>query len=182
MTRAGDKGRGAIDAGGGEATPVSKPVDPGGRVVRVAERLARAISATLFAALFVTFVAQVFWRYVLRDPLVWTLDVAGVLFVAVSLFTAATQMPLREHVGLGLAVDRLPDRARRLARTLSLTLFAAVMLLSMPDTVAVLEWMFRERTQAIRFNFGYLFMLMIVFVTIDALRALWDVAQLWRRR
>ncbi len=147
-----------------------------------AGRVARAISAALFAALFLTFVAQVFWRYVLRDPLVWTLEAAGILFVAVSLFTAATQMPMREHVGLDLLVERLPDLARRVACTLSLAAFAIVMLLSIPDTITVLDWMYRERTYALGFPLGHLFVLMIAFVAIYAARALWEAVALWRRK
>lgn len=145
------------------------------RLVRVRDRLIRVcewLSVAMFAALFLTFVAQVFWRYVLRDPLVWTLEVAGLLFVALSLFTAATQMPFREHVSFDLFTDLLPKRVAGLARALSLTVFAIVMLLSVPDTVRVLEWMYRERTFAIKFNLGHLFVLMIGFVVIYALRAL----------
>lgn len=140
------------------------------RLIRFCEWL----SVAMFGALFVTFVAQVFWRYVLRDPLVWTLEVAGLLFVTLSLFTAATQMPLKEHVSFDLVMDLLPRRVSGIARAMSLTLFATVMLLSVPDTVRVLEWMYRERTFAIKFNLGHLFVLMIGFVVIYAARALWS--------
>ncbi|KIT15026.1 Sialic acid TRAP transporter permease protein SiaT [Jannaschia aquimarina] len=141
---------------------------------------ATAISVALFAGLFVTFVAQVFWRYVLREPLVWTLEVAGILFVAVSLFTAATQMPMREHVALDLLIDALPQRLGDWAKAASLLLFALVMLLSVPDTVRVLEWMYRERTITLKFNLGHLFVLMIAFVLIYAARAVWTALGLIR--
>lgn len=155
------------------------------RVVSVARRLtkrAENISALLFAALFLTFVAQVFWRYVLQNPLVWTLEVAGILFVTLSLFTALTQMPMREHVALDLVVDMMPRRLAALLRAQSLILFAVVMLFSIPDTVRVLEWMYRERTFAIKFNLGHLFVLMIVFVTAYALKALADAIRLIQNR
>ncbi|RYH07870.1 TRAP transporter small permease [Tropicimonas sp. IMCC6043] len=137
-------------------------------------RLCEWISATMFAVLFLTFVAQVFWRYVLRDPLVWTLEVAGILFVALSLFTAATQMPLREHVALDLVMDMLPKAISRWLRVVSLLVFSVIMLLSIPDTIRVLEWMFKEFTFALHFNLGYLFVLMIGFVCAYAAKALFD--------
>ncbi len=132
------------------------------------------VSAAMFAALFLIFVAQVFWRYVLREPLVWSLEVAGLLFVIVSLFTAATQMPLREHVALDLVMDLIPRKVAGIMRGVSLLLFAGVMLLSIPDTIRVLEWMYKERTFAIQFNLGHLFVLMIVFVIAYAIRAVLD--------
>ena len=138
------------------------------------------LSAAMFAALFLTFVAQVFWRYVLRDPLVWTLEVAGILFVVVSLFTAATQMAIRDHVALDLVVEAFPKPITKLLRSISLLVFAVIMLLSVPDTVRVLEWMYGERTFALRLNLGHLFVLMIGFVLIYAARAVWETWALWR--
>lgn len=135
------------------------------------------ISAALFAALFMTFVLQVFFRYVLQDPLVWSLEIAGILFVALSLFTAATQMPLREHVALDLVMDMLPRRLTGVLRAISLTVFSIVMLLSIPDIIRVLEWMYKERTFALRFNLGHLFVLMIFFVAIYAIRGLLDAVR-----
>ena len=134
----------------------------------------------MFAALFLTFVAQVFWRYVLNNPLVWTLEVAGILFVTVSLFTAATQMRIRDHVALDLVVDALPAPLNKLLRSVSLLIFSGVLLLSVPDTVRVLEWMFNERTFALRLNLGYLFVLMIGFIVIYAIRGIWEAVGLWR--
>lgn len=159
---------------------LTKPQDGTPRRKPLWLRLCEWLSAAMFATLFVTFVAQVFWRYVLRDPLVWTLEVAGILFVTLSLFTAATQMRLRDHVALDLAVDAMPRRLAGLARAVSLVLFAVVMLLAIPDTVRVLEWMYKERTFAIKFNLGHLFVLMIAFGLIYAARALWDAVRMIR--
>ncbi|MEM6384404.1 MAG: TRAP transporter small permease subunit [Pseudomonadota bacterium] len=163
--------------------PTSSAPAPETRTAALLDRiraLAEVLSAALFAALFLTFVAQVFWRYVLDDPLVWTLEVAGLLFVVVSLFTAATQMPIREHVALDLVVEAFPKPVTKLMRSVSLLVFAVVMLLSVPDTLAVLEWMFGERTFALRLNLGWLFVLMIGFVIIYAARALIETIALWR--
>lgn len=148
------------------------------RLGRLVWRASEAVSVALFGALFLTFVAQVFWRYVLKDPLVWTLEVTGVLFVVLSLFTALTQMPFRDHVSLDLAVDALPGRLARALRAVSLLAFAVVMLWSIPDTIRVLEWMYDERTFVLDINLGHLFVLMMVFVTIYSLRALRDAVRL----
>jgi len=155
-----------------ETTPdVSSDIHP---LYRRFIRICELLSAAMFAALFLTFVAQVFFRYVLREPLVWSLEVAGLLFVAVSLFTAATQMPLREHVSLDLFMDLFSSRVAGILRGLSLLTFAGVMFLSVPDTIRVLEWMYKERTFALRFNLGHLFVLMIFFVLAYAIRAVFD--------
>jgi TRAP-type C4-dicarboxylate transport system permease small subunit len=137
------------------------------RALGTVHKLCEIVSVAMFAALFLTFVAQIFWRYVL-------------LFVTTSLFTAATQMSLRDHVGMDLALGIAPPQVRRWLLTLSLGLFALVMLASVPDTVQVLKWMYRERTYAIGFNLGHLFVLMIFFVIAYVLRAVMAILRLWR--
>jgi TRAP-type C4-dicarboxylate transport system permease small subunit len=89
-------------------------------------------------------------------------------------------MSLRDHVGMDLALGIAPPQVRRWLLTLSLGLFALVMLASVPDTVQVLKWMYRERTYAIGFNLGHLFVLMIFFVIAYVLRAVMAILRLWR--
>ncbi|MFV0332464.1 MAG: TRAP transporter small permease [Tropicimonas sp.] len=151
------------------------------RTGRILFRLCEAISAAAFAALFIDFVLQVFFRYVLRAPLVWTVEVAGLLFVFLSLFTAATQMGFRDHVRLDLVMEMLPAGPRRLLTCLSMLVFAFFMLASLPDTVAVLEWMWPERTNALRLSLGPMFVLMIFFVASYAIRAVIEAVTIWRR-
>ncbi|WP_295811224.1 TRAP transporter small permease subunit [uncultured Nitratireductor sp.] len=141
---------------------------------------AEILSVVLFAALFLNYVAQVFTRYVLRDPLVWTLEVAGILFVVLSLWTSATQMGFRDHVRLDLIYELFPAAAKRVILTVSLGMFLIFTLWSIPDTVRVLEWMYEERTFALRFNLGHLFVLMIFFLVAYAARAAWTILRLWR--
>ena len=74
----------------------------------------------------------------------------------------------------------LPKTLSVWLRAFSLLLFATVMLLSIPDTIRVLEWMYKERTFAIKFNLGHLFVLMIGFVLIYAVRAALDAVRLLR--
>lgn len=149
-------------------------------LARRLHKVAEILSVLLFAALFLNYVAQVFTRYVLRDPLVWTLEIAGILFVVLSLWTAATQMPFREHVRLDLIYELFPASAKRVILTISLGMFLVLTLWSIPDTVRVLEWMYQERTFALRFNLGHLFVLMIFFLLAYAARAAWTIIRLWR--
>lgn len=160
-----------------------------GRTVRAASwprwraylrKAAELVSVVLFAALFLNYVLQVFMRYVMNDPLVWTLEAAGILFIAVSLWTAATLMPFREHVGLDLIYGLCGPHVRRVMASVSLGAFMLLALWSIPDTVRVLEFMYDERTYALEFNLGHLFVLFMVFLLAYALRAGLKIVRLWR--
>lgn len=83
------------------------------------ESLLLAAMATTFALLLL----QVFSRYVFNWPLAWTEELARYLFVW-SVFIGASQaMRTREHIAIGMVVDRLP---RRLAIVVALVMSALV--------------------------------------------------------
>ena len=141
---------------------------------------AELVSVVLFAGLFLNYVLQVFMRYVMNDPLVWTLEAAGILFIAVSLWTAATLMPFGEHVSFDLVHGRVGPTIRRVMTTISLGAFLILALWSIPDTVRVLDFMYDERTYALEFNLGHLFVLMMFFLLAYAARAGLAVWRIWR--
>lgn len=109
----------------------------GGGTARIRPRLrwlARGdehLATVLLAALLVDLGLQVFTRYVLNDPLSWTEEVARHLFVAMVYLGTSAAISDRAHVGINVAVARLPHRARNavaLASNLLVLFFLANML------------------------------------------------------
>ncbi len=129
------------------------------------------IAVILFALLFLNYVLQVFMRYVMNDPLVWTLEAAGILFISVSLWTAAFCMDFTEHVKFDLLIKALGPIGKRILLSLSLGSFFVLACWSIPDTILLLEYMYDEYTYALNFPMGHLFVLFIIFLIAYAIRA-----------
>ena len=70
--------------------------------------------AGLFTAVIVVVSAGIGWRYLLNQPLAWTVELSRILFVWLTFIGAAVAVRDGVHVRVTLAVDLLPPAARRL--------------------------------------------------------------------
>ncbi len=58
-------------------------------------------------------------RYVFRTPLIWSDELASILFLWLAMFGAAVAIQRTSHMRLSYAVDRLPPRGRAVAEVLA---------------------------------------------------------------
>lgn len=116
----------------GEQGPPAPP--PGGRAGwtryrRFTERLAQTemtASVVLLVALYAVLIAQVFSRYVMNSPLIWTEEIARFLFVWVVFIGAAAVAAKNGHIAVTFLADRLrPSLARWVVRFAATTTTAA---------------------------------------------------------
>ena len=87
------------------------------------------VAAVLVLAEVSILVAGVFWRYVLEDPLIWSDELASIIFLWLSMLGAAIALRRGEHMRMTGVVARLPKRARPLFEMLALTVSLAFLLL-----------------------------------------------------
>lgn len=153
---------------------------------RIWRRFADAVAAGLFAVLVADYILQVFMRYVVNNPLVWTLELSAILFIVISLWAAAFCMDFNQHVGLDLVYNLFGPQGKRMIATLSLGLFIALGLYSIPDTIRLLPIMYDETTHALEFPVGNLFVLFLIFLGAYVMRAVLRLKGLygkgWRDR
>jgi TRAP-type C4-dicarboxylate transport system permease small subunit len=101
-------------------------------VVRTLERLADWLLIALFVLIFALVLAQVVFRYVLNDPLVWSEELARLAFVWVAMLTWGLGARRRSHI----AVTFLPDMLSRTPRLL-LAILVQVLIIVF---CAILAW------------------------------------------
>lgn len=147
---------------------------------RIWRRFADAVAAGLFAVLLADYILQVFMRYVVNNPLVWTLELSAILFIVVSLWAAAFCMDFKQHVGLDLVYELFGPQGKRIIATVSLGLFIGLGLYSIPDTIRLLPIMYEETTHALEFPVGHLFVLFLIFLGAYVVRAVLRVRNLYR--
>jgi TRAP-type C4-dicarboxylate transport system permease small subunit len=103
-----------------------------------------------FAALFMTFVVQVFFRYVLNNPLSWTQEVSGILYVWIVCVGAATIVKEREHVAFNLIYESVRPQYRRILALTGTGLFFVVLLLSLYGNYDYIEFTARQKSPTLR--------------------------------
>ena len=72
-----------------------------------------ALVGTVMAVLVLDVSWQVFTRFILRDPSIWTDELATFLLIWVSLLGAAVALKRRAHLGMDYFVERLTPQRRR---------------------------------------------------------------------
>ena len=76
-------------------------------------------AGTLFAVTMVLVIVNVFSRYIFNFVFAWTEEVATSCFVYTVFIGAAWCLRTRQHVGVDLLVNRLPEKAREIVHLLT---------------------------------------------------------------
>lgn len=72
-----------------------------------------------FAVMFMAFILQIFYRYVMNAPSTWAFEITRVAFVWSVLFAGIYTMRQREHLAFTLVYDRFPKRLQPYVRIAS---------------------------------------------------------------
>ena len=81
--------------------------------------------AALFGATIAVVTAQVIWRYVFNDSLMWTEELSRYLFTWMTFVGAALAVKEARHIRITAVTDRLPASAERWLRVAVLALMVA---------------------------------------------------------
>jgi TRAP-type C4-dicarboxylate transport system permease small subunit len=122
-----------------------------------------------FAIMFLTFLLQVFFRYVVNHPLTWTQEVIVVAFVWTVLLGTCYTMRRHAHVKFTLVYDRMKPKVaavfRLVGNILIVVTFAALVVPSFRYSLFVGF----QKTAVFRISYTYIFMPFVYFTIAIAL-------------
>ena len=97
---------------------------------------------TVFVILFLVFLLNVIFRYVLHNPLNWTFEISVNAFVIVGLLGACAAYRTEDHVVFDLLYTRLNPRGQNILRILS---FIIVIVFFAIETPAAIRYLMKLR-------------------------------------
>ncbi|MGM0420997.1 MAG: TRAP transporter small permease [Bacillota bacterium] len=86
------------------------------KISNILERVTAYPLILIGGAMVVVVLVGTFWRYVLRSPFLWTEELARYLMIWMALIAASISLKEREHVGIRLVIDKVPERPRKIIR------------------------------------------------------------------
>jgi TRAP-type C4-dicarboxylate transport system permease small subunit len=95
---------------------------------------AENVAAALLAALFITFLLQIFTRYVISMPLGWTVEVCLTLWLWLIFWTSAFVLKEEDHVRFDGFYHWAGNRLRRILAGAAALALCASFLISLPAT------------------------------------------------
>jgi TRAP-type C4-dicarboxylate transport system permease small subunit len=145
-------------------------------------RRAEDLLAALLAIMFVAFLLQIVFRYLLNFPVGWTSEVTIIAWLWGVLGGAAFVVREREELRFDLVYGALRPRTRRIAGICTGVAIVALYAISLPATLDYVRFMKVERTAYLKIRFDHLFSIYVLFVLAIITRYVWILYQLVRGR
>jgi TRAP-type C4-dicarboxylate transport system permease small subunit len=134
---------------------------------------AENVLVLLLATMFVAFIIQIVFRYLLNFPVGWTSELSTVVWIWLVLWGAAFVVREDEEIRFDLIYGSVGARARR---AMVIAAAAAVVVLygmSLPAVVDYVTFMKVQETAYLDIRFDYLWAIYVVFAVASIVRYLW---------
>jgi C4-dicarboxylate transporter DctQ subunit len=107
------------------------------------------IAATMLAAMFFTFLLQIFSRYVLVTPFGWTLELCLILWVWIVFFGNAFLVHEKDHVTFDILYLSMPRRGQQIMALVAAAAIVVGMAWSFLPTWDYIDWMKIRKTTTV---------------------------------
>ncbi len=134
---------------------------------------AENIAAAMLAAMFIAFIIQIAFRYLLNLPIGWTHEISVILWIWLVLFGSAFVVREREEIRFDLVYGAVGDRPRRVMGLITAAALIALFGVSLPAVIDYVTFMKVERSAYMKIRFDYLYSIYVVFAVAMILRYLW---------
>lgn len=145
------------------------------------------IAAALLAAMFITFLLQIFSRYVLQTPFGWTLELCLILWVWIVFFGCAFIVREKDHVTFDILYLAAPRRIRQVLALIAAGSIAAGMAWALVPMWDYIDFMKIRKTTTVRLPITgdkipmrTVFSVYGLFMVAIALRYVWRFVQIAR--
>ncbi len=136
-------------------------------------RRAENVAVALLATVFICFILQIVFRYVLGWPVGWTLEVSTLAWMWLVLWGAAFVVTERDEIRFDILYSAVSDRVRRGFAVVTALALAALFIGSLPAVVDYVTFMRVERASYIGVRLDYLFSVYVIFAVAVIVRYLW---------
>ena len=122
------------------------------------------VTVVLIGTMFVCFLLQIAFRYVLNRPLGWTEEVTVLCWVWVVLWGAAFVLRDSDEVRFDIVYGAVPEKTRRAFVVASGIAWIALLAVSLPATLRYVAFMKREHSAYLHMRFDILYAIYPIFV------------------
>lgn len=127
----------------------------------------------MLLGMFVAFLLQIIFRYVLNLSIGWTNEISVVLWIWIVLFGSSFVVREVEEIRFDFFWASASDNARRVMQGLCALALVVLFGVSLPAVVDYVTFMKVESTAYLKIRFDYLYSIYVVFAVAMIVRYLW---------
>lgn len=143
-------------------------------------RAAEGVAAAMLAAIFLTFLLQIFSRYVLAEPFGWTLELCLMLWLWIIFWGNAFIVRHEDHVTFDVIYQRAGPQMRRRFALIGTAAIAIGMAISLYPTWDFIDFMKIRKSATLRIPMRTVFSIYVLFVVAVVLANAWRFVWLLR--
>lgn len=144
---------------------------------------AENILAAMLATMFVVFIIQIVFRYLLNLPIGWTHEISVMMWLWMVLFGTAFVVRDSEEIRFDILYSAVSSPVRRAMIVASSLTLVVLFSLSLPAVIDYIAFMKVEKTAYLKIRFDYLYSIYGIFAVVMIVRQLhlaWQAA--WGQR
>lgn len=134
------------------------------RTTNRVERVEEVVAMVFFTIMFTSILVGVFWRYVLNDPLIWTVNAAAIAFIWTVLIAAGLPNWADEHIQFDLLYRRMSPRWQRVSRMAGNLILVIAFALPIPATWDYLVFIGADSVTGLPLKFNLAFAVVLWFL------------------
>jgi TRAP-type C4-dicarboxylate transport system permease small subunit len=136
-------------------------------------RRAENILALMLLGMFLAFVLQIVFRYVLNLSIGWTNEISVVLWIWIVLFGSAFVVREVEEIRFDFFWAGATNNARRIMQAICALALIVMFGISLPAVIDYVSFMKVESTAYLKIRFDYLYSIYVVFAVAMIVRYIW---------
>ena len=121
------------------------------------------VAVVLIGLMFVCFILQIVFRYVLNKPLAWSEEVTVLCWVWVVLWGASFILSDHDEIRFDIVTGLVSETTRRVFTVISCTALILLFAVSLPATWSYVIFMKREKSASLGMRFDYLYSIYVIF-------------------
>jgi TRAP-type C4-dicarboxylate transport system permease small subunit len=115
------------------------------------------VAVALLVAMFVSFLLQIFSRYIMKSPLGWTVELCLMCWVWLVFWGCAFLLKDRDHVTFDVVYSACPVGVRRAFALVSALAMLAALVVSLPDSFDYLRFIHIKKSAILRIPLDVVF-------------------------
>lgn len=143
------------------------------RWINLARTVSEAVPAILLAAMFVCFIVQVLMRYILNNPVGWTVEVCVIAWLWILLWGQSVSASEEDEIRFDIVYASVSPAVRRWFRVVFALCLIGIYAWSLPALWDYVTFMKIQKTSYFDIRFNWVFSVVIIFSIASILRYVW---------